>query len=294
MIALDYHPDAVARSLRTGKTQVVGVVVPDITNPFFSDVVRGIEDAAAQNYSVIVSNTNEDPLQEQRQLSALLARRADGLLISCSRYTGNYDLVLRRQLPVVFLERLPHGVDAPVVATDNRGGAYAATRHLIELGHERIAVLARSVDLWAHAERVEGYRNAMQEAGLPVPAEYFRVGGAGEVDGYAFGMQLLRLNLPPTAVFCGNNKMLAGLLRALGESGVLCPAQMSVVGFDDNIWLRAYRPPITTVSQRSHEVGHLAMTMLLSRIAETTDHAARNVTLPCELIVRSSTARLRL
>jgi LacI family transcriptional regulator len=104
-------------------------------------------------------------------------------------------------------------------------------------------------------------------------------------------MQLLRLSPPPTAVFSCNNKMLAGLLRALCESDVLCPAQMSVVGFDDHIWLRAYRPPITTVSQRSHDVGYLAMTMLLSRINETSDKGGRSVTLPCELIVRSSTAR---
>ena len=291
MAALDYHPDAVARSLRTGKTQFVGLVIPDITNPFFADVVRGAEDAALlQHYSVIVCNTNEDPLQEQRHLTGLLSRRADGLLISCARHTGGYDSVLRRHLPIVFLEHLPHEIDIPLVTTDNCAGAYAATQHLIDLGHKRIAILARNPELLAHAERVEGFRRAMQQAGLPVRDEYFRVGGTGEAAGYALGLDLLRLTQRPTAIFSANNKMLAGVLRAMSELDVLCPDEMSVVGFDDNIWLRAYRPAITTVSQQSYDVGHLAMTTLLAGIAEAPVESARTVMLPCKLIVRSSTA----
>jgi LacI family transcriptional regulator len=288
--ALDYHPDAMARGLRTGKTLFAGVVIPDITNPFFSDLVRGAEDAALrQQYSVIVCDTNEDPLQEQRHLTGLLSRRADGLLISCSKHTGSYDIVLRRHLPVVFLEHLPNHISMPLVATGNCAGAAAATQHLIDLGHHRIAILARNPELLAHAERIEGFRRAMQQGGLPVRDEYFRIGGAGETDGYVFGLEMLRLKRPPTAVFSANNKMLAGLLRAMNELDVLCPRQMSVVGFDDHIWLRAYRPPITTVSQQSYNVGHLAMDMLLTRLAEKPLDSDQ-VTLPCELIVRSSTA----
>lgn len=289
MLALDYQPDAVARSLRTGKTQFAGVLIPDITNPFFSGVVRGAEDAAEQlHYSVIVCNTNEDPLQEQRHLTGLLTRRTDGLIIACSKHTASYESVLRRNLPVVFLEHLPHELDMPLVAIDNSAGAYAATQHLVDLGHRRIAILARDLELLSHAERVEGYRRAMQQAGLAVRDEYFRIGGAGEADGYASGLELLRLEQPPTAIFSANNKMLAGLMRAMCDLDVDCPRQVSVVGFDDHIWLGAYRPPITTVSQQSYEVGRLAMTMLLDGLMGTAV-SIRNIMLPCELIVRSST-----
>jgi LacI family transcriptional regulator len=291
IVALDYHPDGIARSLRTGRTHVIGVVIPDITNPFFADVVRGMEDAAAsQNYSVIVCNTNEDAAQEALQLKGMQSRRADGLIISCSKPTSRYDSVLRRGIPVVFLDQLPNETDAPFIKTDNFGGAYAATQHLIELGHQRIALLSRSLELRAQLERVDGYRKAMQLANLPIRDEYFRTGGVGEEDGYAFGLSLLRLERRPTAVFSCNNKMLAGLLRAMGELALVCPDDMSVVGFDDHIWMRCYRPPITTVWQRSYEVGHSAMTVLLQQIAQGSTPVSSKVILPCELIVRSSSS----
>lgn len=290
MRALDYRPDAVARSLKTGRTQVIGVVVPDLTNPFFPEQIRGIEEAAtAQRYSVIVCNTNENPAQEQRQLDGLLSRRVDGVLISCSRRTSAYDAVFRQELPVVFLDQVPHETTAALVAADSFLGGLSATRHLIELGHLRIAVLARSLGLLAHADRVEGYRRAMQEAGLPVREEYYRVGGLDERDGYRFGMELLDLPQPPTAVFCCNNKMLAGFLMAVAERNVACPEQISVVGFDDHIWIQAYRPAITTVTQRSYDIGHLAMAKMFECLNGQRQQSER-ILLPCDLVVRKSTA----
>jgi LacI family transcriptional regulator len=293
METLEYRPDAVARSLRTGKSYVIGVVIPDITNPFFADVIRGIEEAAAeQRYSVIVCNTNEDSTQEQRQLEGLQSRRADGLIITCSRHTSNYDDVVRRRMPVVFVDQTPHEVDAALVASDHFGGAVAATDHLIQLGHQRIAVLARDLSLLAQRDRVDGYRHTMQRAGLPIREEYFRVGGDNEEDGYRFGRQLLELGEPPTAVFSCNNKMLAGLLRAMGECGVSCPEQISVVGFDDHIWMRAYHPPLSTVAQRTYDIGRIATNALLDQISEPST-TARTVTMVCDLIVRSSTGKPR-
>jgi LacI family transcriptional regulator len=292
MEALDYHADAAARSLRTGRTQVIGVMVPDIVNPYFPELIRGIEDIAAeQNYSVVVCNTNEDPVQEERQMNGLLSRRVDGFLISCTKRTAAYDRILRRDLPVVFLDQLPHEVNAPLIYTDTAAASCTATRHLIDLGHQRIAILARDLSILDHADRVEGYRRAMQQAGLPVRAEYFRVGGSGEEDGYRFGLELLNCNPLPTAVLCCNNKMLAGFLRALGNQGVRCPDQISVVGFDDHIWVRAYQPPITVVTQKSYELGQLAMRTLYSCIQGTWVKEEGNaLLLPSELIVRSSTA----
>lgn len=296
MEVLDYHADQIARSLRTGKTRVIGMVIPDVTNSFYPEVIMGAEEAAGlAKYSLILCNANEDSAQEQRQLATLSSHRIDGLLIACSDPEIAIDRLLRRRFPIVCFDRIPAGFRGDVAATDNVAGGYQAARHLIDLGHKRIAVLAGRTQLSTHHGRLEGFRRAMQEAELPLPLEYCLTGGLEAEVGYEFGSSLLKLAEPPTAVFCTNNKMLLGLMRALSAAGVRCPDQISIVGFDDFAWTENFAPPLTTIAQPARELGRQAMQLLLSRIETDAGDPAttepRRVTLPPTLRLRSSTSR---
>jgi LacI family transcriptional regulator len=296
MEALDYHPDQVARSLRTGRSHVVGMIVPDITNPFYPEVILGVEDAARKaGYSVILCNSNEDPAQEKRHLNELFARRVDGVLIACSDVQHAYDRLLRRRFPLVFFDRIPAGLKGHAVSTDNVEAGYIATRHLVELGHERIAMVSGSPFLSTHIARTEGFRKAMQEAHLPIRSEYLLAGGLQIRGGYDAGVKLLRMSDAPTGIFSSNNRTLLGLVRAIGELGVFCPEQISLVGFDDFAWTENFNPKITTVAQPTFLMGSRAMETLLAKIvglgAESQEAACEVELLTPQLRIRQSTAK---
>jgi LacI family transcriptional regulator len=292
--ALDYHTDQIARSLKTGRSNVVGVVIPDVTNGFYPEVITAAEEVAKRaGYSLILCNANEDPEQEQRLLNTLFSHRVDGVLIACSDSSTAYDSLMRRRFPIVFFDRIPHGFRGTTVATDNFAGGYQAARHLISLGHTRIAIVAGRLSVSTHAARLEGFRKAMQEATLPIYDEYCRVGGLSVASGFQSGLELLRSQTPPTAVFCTNNKMLLGFLRAAAELGVSFPEQISIVGYDDYAWTENFHPPLTTVAQPSREIGRQAMEQLLARIQAgqtgQTSPEAHTLLLQPELRVRKST-----
>ncbi|MFB3825937.1 MAG: LacI family DNA-binding transcriptional regulator [Bryobacteraceae bacterium] len=294
MEALDYHPDQVARSLKVGRTNVIGMVIPDITNAFFPEVVRGAEDAArSQGYSVILCNSNEDPEQERSHLNTLASRRVDGVLIACADAFSAYESLRPRQFPVVFVDRIPRGLSRDSVCTNNIDASRAATRHLIELGHERIAFISGKLTLSPHADRLEGFRKAMQEANLVVRNEYVRSGDLRVDSGYVSALELVQVPDPPTAIITSNNKMLLGCMRALAESKIPCPDRVSVIGFDDYVWTEHFTPRITVVAQPTYEIGRRALEMLLDGIRSAaegrqTSHPA--VLLNAELRIRESTA----
>jgi LacI family transcriptional regulator len=294
MEALDYHADQIARSLKTGRTQVLGMILPDVTNPFYPEVIVGAEEIArAANYSVMMCNANEDPQQEQQQLNTLFSHRVDGVLIACSDPAISFDRLMRRRFPIVCFDRIPPGFQGDTAATDNFQGAHEATRHLIELGHERIAILAGRVSLSTHSSRLEGFRRAMADADLPVRDEFCWPGGMQPQAGYDFAGRLFALRRKPTAVFCTNNKLLLGFVRAMGEAGVRCPEDISVVGFDDFTWTENFHPRLTTVAQPARELGGRAMQLLIDRVENKVDELpSRHVVLQQELRVRESTAQL--
>jgi LacI family transcriptional regulator len=294
MKALDYHPDQVARSLKVGRTQVIGMIVPDLTNAFFPEVIQGVEDAArAEGYSVILCNSNEDPEQERRHLSTLFSRRVDGVLLACADAAAAYDSLVRRRFPIVFVDRIPQGVSHAGVSTDNEEGGYRATQHLIELGHERIAFITGRLRLSPHADRLSGFRKAMQERHLAVRDEYLRLGDQTIETGYRVGLELLRLGELPTAIIASNSRMLLGLMRAVNEVRLRCPEEVSLVGFDDFPWTQHLTPPLTVVSQAAHEMGREALKMVLSKIRAAEGSEERpdsSIKLKAELKIRASTA----
>lgn len=267
MRSLRYHPDQIARSLKVGRSNIIGVVVPDITNPFYPEVIRGIEgEARRHGYEVLLCDSNEDAGREREYLSALFSRRVDGAILACSNSSAAYGQLVYRRFPLVFVDRIPKRVRQNAVSTDNVNAACLGTRHLIELGHKRIAVLAGDLDLSTHAARLEGFKKAMQGAGLAINEEYLRCGNLQIEDGYEAGMKLLTLKRPPTAVLASNNKLLLGLLRALKELRVSCPEQVSVVGFDDHVWNQHFNPKLTCLAQPSYEIGKRAFDLLLARM----------------------------
>jgi LacI family transcriptional regulator len=292
---LDYHPDQVARSLRVRQTHTIGVVIPDVTNPFFTDVIRGVEnEARAHGYSLILCDSNEDPVLEQTNLTTLFARRVDGVLLAPTSAHIAQDRLTRRRFPLVFYDRVPPGFAGPAVVTENFGAAYDATRHLIGLRHDRIAIITGRVNLSTGHDRLEGFRKALQEAGLPLRDEYLQMGEFDVDSGYSCGLKLLQLAVPPTAVFCCNNQITLGLLRAMGERGVPCPGRVSVLGFDDFDWAANFSPRLTTVAQPTLEMGKRAVQILLRKMksfrGQVGGDEEKVVVLKAELRVRDSTA----
>jgi LacI family transcriptional regulator, galactose operon repressor len=297
MQALDYHPDQIARSLKVGRTHTIGVVIPDITNAFYPSVFRGIEDAArAAGYSVLLCNSNENAEQERTQLTTLFSRRVDGILLACSSGSTAHHASVYRRCPFVFIDRIPTGALDAAVCADNVEAAKVATQHLIDLGHHRIALLAGDLDLSSHADRLQGFRLAMQRANLPIRAEYLCSGGTQIEDGQRAVLELMALKQPPTAIIASNTKLLLGLLHATRKRHITVPRDLSVLTFDEQEWSEYLDPPITAMVQPTYEMGRRAFELLRAKIASTSSRAAnaKAVTrLHAELRVRGSTGKIK-
>jgi LacI family transcriptional regulator len=294
MRTLDYHPDQVARSLRVGRTNVIGFIVPDISNSFFAEIMRGVEEVSEKHgCSVILCDSNEDSARESKHLNTFYSRRVDGVLLASSVSQVGHDQLTHRRFPIVFVDAVPAGVKFGAVLVDNVDASYVATRHLIGLGHRRIAIITGLLERSVGTERLEGYRKAMQESGILVPDEYVQVGDFHTESGHRCGTKLLSLAMPPTAIFTCNNAISLGLLRALADLGIRCPADVSVVGFDDAEWATSFNPRLTCIAQPTYDIGRRATEMLLDKIRKPEDDNTRsqpNLVLQAELRVRESTA----
>jgi LacI family transcriptional regulator len=293
MDALDYHPDNVARSLKVRRTHTVGMVIPDISNAFFTELMLGAEAAArARRYSVILCNSSEDPVLERQCLNTLFSRRVDGVILAPTDLYSGQDRLTARRFPMVFVDRIPPRFKGLAVVTNNLQGAYEGTRHLIELGHQRLAIITGRLVLSNGIDRLEGFRKAIQDARLPIRDEYIKHGDFQLESGYQRGLELLNLPEPPTAIFCCNNKMTLGLMRALAERGISCPEQISVLGFDDFDWAASFRPKLTTIAQPTFEMGRTAMEILLRNIEfpDGQETEGMPISLEATLNIRESTA----
>ena len=292
MAALDYHPDAIARGLKTGKTNAIGVVVPDITNAFYPEVVRGVEDAARRaGYAVLLCDSNENAANEDAHLVTLFSRRVDGVLLACCANSTAYATMVRRRFPMVFVDRIPPAATEGTVSSDNVQAGYAATRHLLELGHERIAMLAGNTALSPHHDRLEGFRKAMQESHLPIRDEYLACGELQIQNGIEATQRLLKLTAPPTAIMVSDNKLLLGVLQSLDENRIPVPQQVSILGFDDFIWNRYFSPSITSIAQSTYEMGRRSFELLLQIMHRKKGDRLpeKHIRLAVELRLRNST-----
>lgn len=289
---LDYRPNVMAQSLKSGRYGAIGVVVPDITNPFFAAAVKGLEQASRDlSYRLLLANSDESN-EREAEILADLTGRVDGFILAPAHEEDRGPLQLRESgVPAVLLDREVSGGELlDVVIVDNVNGAAAAARHLIGLGHTSIAMINGPTDTTPGRERREGFLAALAEAGLDLAPQYDLTGDFREASGRSLTLQLLGLPQPPTAIFTANNLMTAGALTALRDMRVPVPATVSIIGFDDLSLGALLQPPLTCVSRPDVEQGALAMRLLLSRIADHSDDPPRRVVLDTQLVVRGSTA----
>ncbi|RMG94265.1 MAG: LacI family transcriptional regulator [Chloroflexi bacterium] len=291
---LGYIPNTVARGLKTQRSGVVGVIVRRIVDPFFSEVLNGIEDTLqAAGYSFFLSSSNRDPEREKTIVRVMSERRVDGVIVCSSQVSEHHRRQLERfRVPTVLINNQAAEESAHSIYHDDVYGGWAVTHHLIELGHKRIAFLGNARGGRTSEERLRGYKQALSEAGLPIDEACIVSGPNGLAEGGAEGARrLLALPELPTGVVCYNDVMAIGVMRVLAEHGVHVPADCSVTGFD-NIELAAYvNPPLTTFDQPKYELGHQAAVMLLRLLDGTADSDKRDiVVLRGELCPRESTA----
>jgi len=291
---LGYQPNVLARSLRRGKTHTIGVIVPDSVNPFFAEVARGIEDASFEHgYNVILCNSDGDLDKELLYTNVLAEKQVDGILfVAAGVSTENIRALQARRMPLVVVDRKIPGVSVDEVLTDNARGGYLAARHLLDLGHRRIGCITGPSDVTPSAERVTGYRRALEEAGIPVDKTLIVKGDFQYESGHQATCQLLSTDDPPTAVFACNDLMAIGTISAAVELGRKVPVDLSVVGFDDVRLASFTNPSLTTVVQPKYEMGVLAATMLLERIRDHNIPPRRQL-LDVSLLVRQSTAPVK-
>jgi DNA-binding LacI/PurR family transcriptional regulator len=290
MHQLGYQPNRAARRLRGTTSDVLGLIISDIENPFFISVVRGVEDAAyQQRMSVVLCNSDEDPAKQSMYLRVMQAERVAGLIIAPTHADESQELaeMSRAGMPIVLLDRRTSSLNADAVVVDNVGGAFAAVRHLIDLGYRRIATISGSLKLTTGQERFEGYRQALESAALPLDRTLIRTGDYKIESGYRLMRELLSAPHPPEAVFVANNLMTLGSLRAVHEMGLRIPHDVALVGFDDMPWSGQLYPPLTAVAQPTYELGREAVRLLLRRSTEP-DAFFHTVVLQTRLVVRES------
>jgi LacI family transcriptional regulator len=285
---LDYRPNLLAKRLSTGKTEAVGLVTPEIREPFFAELASAFEDEADRHgYTVFMSSTRSDRDREIASLERLHDRHVDGLvLMTNTPDDGTLARLIGRRKNVVLLDEDIPGVNVPRLFVENTEGAQAATRHLIEAGHTRIAYIGGPRGLFSVVERHEGFRTAMAEAGIPVRQEYVSLGGFDPELARAATLKFLDLPEPPTAIFASSDYLAIGALMGLREAGISIPDQMSLIGFDDMPFGSLLTPPLTAVRQPVDQLGRHGFQLLLQLLNGETPPAVTR--LPVELIARRS------
>jgi LacI family transcriptional regulator len=289
---LKYQPNAVALSLKQNRSYTIGVVIPEIVHYFFSSVISGIEDVAYDaGFTVIICQSNELYKRESSNIKALLAHRVDGVLVSVSKETSNfqhfYDLK-DRGIPVVFFDRIVPGFFADQVIVDDMEAAYRATKHLIEKGRKRIAHFAGPQNLLIGQQRKQGYIKALHEGGLPLVDELMQEADSFE-KARIYANTLFESGNLPDGIFAVNDLTAIGAMQTLQKRGVKIPDEVAVVGFSDGHLSGITDPTLTSVDQHGYEMGSIATEMLLRRIlAENPDYPFETKVLNANLIVRAS------
>jgi LacI family transcriptional regulator len=287
---IGYHPDGIARSLKKRSTQTLGLIISDITNPFFTALVRGIEDAAnARGYALILCNTDEHLEKEREYVRLLRSRRVDGMIMAPAGSVEDYHRFgLEVSTPFVFIDRKIPTVPADAVVVNNLGGAHQVVEYLLRLGHRRIGAITGLPHISTTHERIQGYRQALESAGLSVDPELLRGGNSRLEGGYQAGLALLALPRRPTAIFATNNVMAIGLMRVIAERGLRCPEDLSVACFDDFEWASVFHPRLTTVAQPTYDMGVKAAEVLFARLDGTLTGDPQEVVLSPSLVIRDS------
>lgn len=290
----NYSPNRIARSMITKKTKTIGLIIPDVRNPFFTDLTRGAEDVANERgYSIFFCNTDDDLTKEIKYLNSLIEKQVDGIALA-GAVGRNKELEekLNIKTPIVALDRNVYfkGIKGKI-EVDNFSGAYDAVTHLIDLEHKRIMFLSGQLNTKPSLDRLEGYKRALKDNGIEYDERLVIVGKYSS----EFGYEIIRnttMDEGVTAIFCANDLIAIGAMNALKEKGLRIPEDISIVGFDDIYFSSLVTPALTTVRQPSYEIGYLAIETLID-ILEGRENMRDKVEIKLELIVRESTSKRR-
>jgi LacI family transcriptional regulator len=290
---IGYVPNQIARSLRTRRTQLAGLLIGDVENSFYSSIAKNVESVAKDaGYHVVLCNSNDDPNTEKEYLQLLEGMRVDGIIITPTGRNASY---LRRLgekgTTIVQIDRRVDGLKADAILLDNAAGARAAVSHLIEAGHSRIGLLTGPPDLLTARDRQAGYERALSEHDIAIAPELIRAGSFLHDHAVEAATALLRLNPQPTAIFAANNVLAEGCFVALSAAGMKVPKDMSVVAFDDVPWMSMVNPQLTAVRQPVADMARSAAEVLLRRLREDGQRSQSTSVFQSELIVRGSVAQ---
>ncbi len=289
---LGFRPNRVAQALISQRTKTVGMILPDVANPFFSELLRGVEDVlGAADYAVVFGNSDNDSVKERRYISTFRERRVDGMIAVIAADTDAEEMcALGEEVPMVILDRLIPGWTGDSVVGDNRAGMALVVEHLLSLGHRRIALVNGDPRLSSARERGEAFKAAMLSRGVQPVA--ITEGLFTLQSGYEQTARLLSMHPRPTAICTGNDLLALGALSAIMDAGLKVPQDLSLVGYDDIAYARLAYPPLTTVRQPARDMGATAARLILDRLTGVhgVDRRPVQMVLKTELVVRQSTA----
>jgi len=291
---LDYEPNALAKSLVQSKTNIIGVIVPELDMQFFASAIRGIqEEAHKRGFNVLIAQSNEDYELEVENLTSMVASRLDGLIISLSRQTkdfSHFDKILRRNIPLVLFDRASKSIDSSKVLADDTEGAYAATEHLIEQGYKKIAHIGGPPNLDISKQRLKGFKDAMESNNMPISNDYIIHCNLSKEDATKKAKELLTSINPPDAIFAINDPVAIETIKVIKEIGLKIPFHIGIVGFNNEPLTDLICPKLSSVNIPSKKMGKHSAEILIDRI-EGTNSRIITETLPCELVVRESSNR---
>lgn len=290
---LNYEPSVVASALTGKKTYTLGLMVPDLGNPFFAELARNVEDRAHEHgFNVIICNTDNNAEKQLSYIRLMQQKSVDGIIVATGAASESGRTVMDaigQKVPVALISREMPSWPASAVLVDDFAGGYAASEYLLRLGHTRIAVVAENFAIESSKERVRGYRKALEEAGVQSDDAYVRESDFSVEGGKKAAGELLDLAEPPTAIFACNDLLAIGVLQAARERGVPVPEKLSVVGFDNTILATVTDPPMTTIAQPIREMGCEVVDLIIREINDEKHVKQRIVLLP-ELVVRGTTS----
>lgn len=292
---MGYKPNALARGLVTRESKTLGLIIPDITNPFFPEVARGVEEAASRSgYNVFLCNTNWDAEKERTYIEVLEEKRVDGLIVaSVTDDAKTLEGFTRGGAPLVLVNRVLKDIDTHYVVIDNLKGGYMVVEHLLGLGHKRIAFIGGLRHVEATRERLQGYMLALSSGGIPVDDKLVYSGAFKKESGYQNAMKLLEVDQPPTAIFAANDILALGVIQAVQEAGLKVPDDIAVVGFDDIAFASYAEVSLTTIAQPKYIMGEMAAKILMEDIKEGAVREKKHIVLQPSLVVRKSSGLAR-
>lgn len=293
---MNYEPNKVAAALRSGKTYILGVILPTTDRSFFSSVIRGIEEVANRaGYNVMITQSNDSTALEVSDINALLKAQVDGIIASIAKQTITFEhfkKIKERGLPLVLFDRVNENLDASIVVIDDYRGAYSATTHLIEQGCERIAHFGGQQHINIYKNRFRGYLDALEDNGIEFNPDRVILSDLQVADGRAGMTQLLKLPKPPDALFAASDYSAVGAMQTLKDKGLKIPKDVALVGFSNEPFTSFVEPALSTVDQRSEEMGQFAAKIFLEEVqANNGDFMPRKSVLTPELIIRGSSLK---